>query len=70
MCDLSYLIQAEQLERAALAELALAPHVKEGTKLATPESAVAEFDEWLLAEPVSEFDNPADMDLVNLIRGR
>jgi hypothetical protein len=70
VCDLSYMIQVEQLERMALAELTLAPHVKEGTQLATPESAVAEFDQWLLAEPESQFDNPADMDLVNLIRGR
>lgn len=70
MCDLSYMIQVEQLERMALAELSLAPHVKEGTQLPTPESVVAEFDEWLVTEPVSEFDNPADMDLVNLIRGR
>lgn len=70
MCDLAYLIQVEQIERVALAEMTLAPHVKEGTQLSTPEGAVAEFDAWLMAEPESEFGDPADMDLVNLIRGR
>lgn len=70
MCDLAYVIQVEQLERVALAELTLAPHVKEGTQLPTPESVVAEFDEWLSKQPEAETGNPADVDLVNLMRGR
>ena len=69
MCDLAYAIQVEGLERAALAELALAPHVKEGTKIDTPDTAVAEFDEWLWAEP-ERTKRPEDMELIDLIKGR
>lgn len=70
MCDLAYAIQVEGLERAALAELALAPHVKEGTKIDTPATAVAEFNEWLWAKPDDDQQRPEDMELVDLIKGR
>ena len=70
MCDLSYMIQVEAIERAALAEVVLAPHVKEGTQIDSPEQAVAVFDEWLWARPEHESQRPEDMELMDLIRGR
>jgi hypothetical protein len=69
VCDLSYAIQVEAIERAALAEMTLAPHVKEGTKIDTPDTAVTEFDEWLWAEPENT-RRPEDMELMDLIKGR
>jgi hypothetical protein len=63
------MVQVEAMERAALAELALAPHVKEGTKVDTPETVVAEFDAWLWAEP-EQAKRPEDMELIDLIQGR
>lgn len=50
----------------ALAEIQLAPHVKEGTQIATPEVAVAEFEQWLDEPP--DTDRPlAEMELADLI---
>ncbi len=51
MCDLSYAIQAEQIERRALAELALAPHLEKGHQVTPPDVALAEFEHWLNEEP-------------------
>lgn len=67
---MSYLIQVEQLERVALAEMALAPHLKEGAQLSTPEGAVTEFDKWLMQEPSAEIVRTADTELADLIHGR
>jgi hypothetical protein len=70
VCDLAYMIQVEQIERGALAELVLAPHLKEGAQLTTPEQAVAEFDAWLTDQPDNDMTNPADLELTQLIRGK
>jgi hypothetical protein len=64
------MIQVEQIERGALAELVLAPHLKEGAQLTTPEQAVAEFDAWLTDQPDNDMTNPADLELTQLIRGK
>lgn len=64
------MIQVEQIERGALAELVLAPHLKEGAQLTTPEQAVAEFDVWLTGQPDNDMTNPADLELTQLIRGK
>ena len=69
MCDLAYAIQCETLERQALAQLALAPHLKEGTQIDTPETAVAEFDVWLHTKPESDNRSPAEQELAKLMRG-
>lgn len=70
MCDLAYTMQVEQIEREAVSSMTLAPHMREGTQLTTPEQAVAEFDAWLVGRPENEFTNPADMELAQLIRGK
>lgn len=70
MCDLAYVIQVEQIERRALAEMTLAPHVEEKAKIATPDVAVAEFDRWLMAPPDRERAGGADpvLDLIQGVR--
>lgn len=50
----------------ALAEMQLAPHVKEGTQVATPEVAIAEFEKWL-DEPPEADRSLAEMELADLI---
>lgn len=53
MCDLSYVLQVEAIERLALAQIALVPHLKEEAagSILSPAEAVAEFDKWLSHEP-------------------
>lgn len=63
-------MQAEAIERAALAEVALAPHVQEGTQIDTPEAAVAVFDEWLWKTPTPDDRPTEEQELVRLIMGR
>jgi hypothetical protein len=70
VCDVAYSIQVEALERMALAELSLAPHLPEGAQLTTPDMAVTEFEEWLLSEPAETTADPANVELANLIRGK
>lgn len=67
---MAYTIQVEQIEREALAQLSLLPHLREGAQISTPDQAVAEFDAWLIERPENEFTNPADMELSQLIRGK
>jgi hypothetical protein len=64
------MIQVSQIEQGALAQLSLAPHLKEGAQLTTPDQAVSEFDDWLMSQPDNEFTDPADMELAQLIRGK
>ncbi len=67
MCDLSFVLQVEAIERLALAQLALIPHLKEGAEPpATPEQAVAEFVAWLAHEPETKA-RTWDSDLRELI---
>jgi hypothetical protein len=70
VCDLAYTMQVEAIEREALAQLALAPHLQEGAQLSTPQQAIAEFDQWLTEEPQADMTNPADVELAQLIRGK
>jgi hypothetical protein len=58
MCDLAYVIQVEAIERLALAQISLAPHMEGGGNIPTPDAAVAEFDQWLMARPKG-LDRPA-----------
>ncbi len=67
MCDLSFLLQVEAIERAALAQLALLPHLQEGVEPPLgPDEAVAEFVAWLDQQPKSEA-RTWDSDLRELI---
>ena len=69
MCDLAYVVQVEQIERRALAELQLAPHVEDSSKIAPPAVAVAEFDAWLMAPP-EHLDRPeGEQEIMDLIQG-
>lgn len=53
MCDAAYLCQVDQLERAALAQVALIPHLDEASRkqMPTVDQVRSEFDEWLMSEP-------------------
>jgi hypothetical protein len=53
VCDLSYATQRDEIMAGALAQTALAPHAKHPGSIPTPDTAVAEFDEWLAAPPPS-----------------
>lgn len=67
MCDLSYTLQVEMIERLALAQMALAPHVEDASQISTPDVAIQEFQQWLVSRP-PELDRPAeDVELLDLI---
>lgn len=67
VCDLSYAIQVEMVERMALAQMALAPHVEDSSQIATPDVAIREFQQWLTSRP-PELDRPAEeAELLDLI---
>lgn len=72
MCDLAYTLQVAQIEREALAQVALLPHLGEGQQITPPETAVAEFDKWLTDTPEAELQGrtPEDAELIQLIRRR
>jgi hypothetical protein len=54
----------------ALAEMTLAPHAKDPGTVPTPESVVAEFDQWLDERP-PELDKPwREVELEDLLFGR
>lgn len=66
----AYVIQREAIAAKALSEMTLAPYAKDGAKVATPEVAVAEFDEWLNERP-DVLDRPwAEVELHDLLFGR
>jgi hypothetical protein len=69
VCDLAYVVQVEQIERRALAEMQLAPHVEDSSKIATPEVAVAEFDAWLMAPPNHLSRPTAESEIMDLFQG-
>ena len=55
------------LERQALAQMALAPHVEDSSQIAPPDVAIAEFQKWLISRP-AELDRPTeDTELFELI---
>jgi hypothetical protein len=68
VCDLSYAIQREEIVARALAEMQLAPHVEDSTKIAPPHVAVDEFDQWL-NDPPPEVNRSGDPGLEELIAG-
>lgn len=70
MCDAAYLCQVEQLERSALAQVALLPHLEEKDRkqVPSPDDARREFDEWLNAEPDEVSMTPADQEMAALYR--
>jgi hypothetical protein len=51
VCDLSYAIQREEIVARALAEMQLAPHMKEPESITPPDVAVDLFDKWLDGQP-------------------
>lgn len=67
MCDLSYAIQREEIVARSLAEMQLAPHVKEPESIATPDVAVAAFHEWLDERPAAEAKPFGEMELEQLL---
>lgn len=68
MCDLAYTVQVEQIERRSLAEMQLAPHVEDSSKIATPDVAIAEFDAWLAAPPDDLRERPeAEQEIMRLM---
>lgn len=56
VCDAAYLAQREQLERLALHQVALLPHLDEAARrdMPTVDQVLAEFDGWLYDEPEDE----------------
>lgn len=70
MCDVAYLCQVEALERETLAQVALIPHLDEQARKQVPSVADvrAEFDGWLLSEPVEQRMTPADVEQATLHR--
>lgn len=68
MCDAAYLCQAEQLERSALAQVALLPHLdeKDRKRVATVDEVREEFDQWLLSEPEQRVMTAADTETAML----
>lgn len=70
MCDAAYLCQTEQLERSALAQVALLPHLEENDRkqVPSPDEVRREFDEWLRTEPVETVMTPADAEAAALYR--
>jgi hypothetical protein len=67
VCDLAFMIRAEQVRRTALAEMQLAPYTEEGQQLTTPDGAVAEFEAWLNERP-NELDRDDDeLELFSLL---
>jgi hypothetical protein len=67
VCDLSYLVQAEAIERLALATMTLAPHMEEQSGILTPAEALREFQEWLISNPEALDMAPEDADLLDLL---
>jgi hypothetical protein len=57
VCVFAYVLQAEAIAARALTEMTLAPHVEDQGSIATPDVAVAEFDQWLDERP-AELDKP------------
>lgn len=52
-----------------MAQIALAPYVQEKGTLPTPESAEADFIEWLHSEPDDASAAPEDVELHELLTG-
>lgn len=69
MCDLAYIVQAEQIERRALAEMALAPHVEDSSKIATPQVALAEFDAAVYEVPQHLTRPDGESEILDLLQG-
>lgn len=67
MCDLSYAVQVEALERQALTMMTLAPHLEDSSKIPTPEEVVQEFQQWLLSKPEAAGMKSEDAELMELI---
>lgn len=70
MCDVSYLCQVEALERLALAQIALLPHLEEEArkKMPTVDQVRAEFDEWLNEEPAEMSMTPPDRERLLMLQ--
>lgn len=55
------------IERNALTQMMLAPHMEDTSQIATPDVAISEFQQWLASRP-AELDQPSeDMELYQLI---
>jgi hypothetical protein len=70
VCDLAYIIRAEQIRQNAIADYQLAPHREDNSHVLTADGAVAEFDEWLLERPKELDQNPDDLELRDLMMGK
>jgi hypothetical protein len=70
ICDLSYAMQAEQIERMALTQMTLAPHMEDSSGVLTPDGAVNEFNQWLAEKPATATPEQVEKsDLLDLIKG-
>lgn len=67
LCDLTYLLQVEAIERRALAEITLAPHLGRDSTLPSPEDAREAFDTWLNTPPVPAAGQTGDTELFDLL---
>lgn len=67
ICDLAFMIRADQIRQTALAQLALAPHLEEGQELQTPDQAVDEFAAWLESRPAELDQDDNDRELFELL---
>lgn len=67
MCDLAYVIRAEQIRQTALAEMQLMPHAEEGQQFVTPDQAVDDYHDWLYARPPELDQNDDEAELLTLM---
>jgi hypothetical protein len=70
VCDAAYLCQVEQLERSALAQVALIPHLDETARKNVPtvDGVREEFDAWLVSEPDGVAMTPQDQETALMYR--
>jgi hypothetical protein len=67
VCDLAYVIRAEQIRRTALAEMQLMPHAEEGQQFVSPDQAVDDFHAWLYSRPPELDRDDAETELLTLM---
>lgn len=70
MCDAAYLCQIETLEREALAQVVLLPHMEEKDRKQwrSVDQVIADFDEWLVSEIVEQVMTPEDQEQLLMYR--